>query len=77
MVLVREADGAVFTSSDGWIELSRALGGGWRFFALARFVPKVVRDGIYRWIARNRFRFMGETDACMLSDPELRKRLRN
>lgn len=77
MVLLREADEVLFTASDGLIELSRALGGGWRILALARFVPKRLRDGIYRWIAGNRFRFMGKTKACIRPDPELLKRLRN
>lgn len=77
MVLLREPDEVVFTMSDGLVELSRALGGGWRIFSLARFIPKRLRDGIYRWIARHRFHFMGKTNACMLPDPELLKRLRN
>ena len=77
MVLLRESDGAIFTMSDGLIELSRALGGGWLIFSLARLMPRGLRDGVYRWIARHRFRFMGETNACMLPDPELLKRLRN
>ena len=77
MVLLREADEAVFTMSDGLIELSRALGGGWRILSLASFIPKGLRDGVYRWIARHRFRFMGEKNACMLPDPEWLKRLRN
>lgn len=77
MVLMRESDGKVFTESDGLIELARALGGGWRVFTLARFIPKCVRDGVYRWIARNRFNFMGKADYCTFADPELVKRLRN
>ncbi len=76
MVLLRESDGKVFTRSDALIELARALGGGWRLFALARFIPKPLRDWVYRWVANHRYLFMGKSDACSLPDPELLTRMR-
>ncbi len=77
MVLLRESDGRVFMHSDALIELAHALGGFWRFFKIARLIPRWLRDGVYRWIARNRYRFMGKTNACLLPDAALLKRLRN
>lgn len=76
MVLLRELDQKVFLRSDALIELARALGGGWRVLALARFIPKLLRDRAYRWVADHRYLFMGKSDACSLPDPELLKRLR-
>ena len=76
MVLLRETDGQVFTRSAALIELAHALGGGWRIFTLARFIPKPLRDRVYRWIADHRYLFKGKSDACPLPDPELLKRLR-
>ena len=75
MVLLRETDGQVFTRSAALIELARALGGGWRVFTLARFIPKPLRDRAYRWIADHRYLFMGKSDTCSLPDSELLKRL--
>jgi predicted DCC family thiol-disulfide oxidoreductase YuxK len=77
MVLLRESDGRVFMHSDALIELARALGGFWQIFRIARFIPRWIRDGVYRWIARNRHRFMGKKSACLLPDAALLKRLRN
>ncbi|MBC8125582.1 MAG: DUF393 domain-containing protein [Gloeobacteraceae cyanobacterium ES-bin-144] len=77
MVLLRESDGRVFTHSDGWIELANALGGWWRVLTVTRFIPKPLRDMVYRWVARNRYHIMGKADHCALPDPELLKRLRN
>ena len=76
MVLLRESDNQVFTRSDALIELARALGGGWRVFTLARFIPKPLRDMVYRWVADHRYLVLGRSDACSLPDPELLKRLR-
>jgi predicted DCC family thiol-disulfide oxidoreductase YuxK len=77
MVLLRERDGKVFTHSDAVIELAKALGGGWRVLAVARLIPKPLRDAVYRWVARNRYHLMGKLTTCAMPDPELRKRLRN
>lgn len=77
MVLMREADGRVFTRSDALIELARALGGWWRLTTVAQFIPRCLRDWVYRGIAKNRYRFMGKSATCSLPDPELLKRLRD
>lgn len=76
MVLLRESDGKVFMCSDGWIELANALGGWWKILTVARFIPKFLRDFVYRWVARNRYHFMGKSDTCSLPDPAVLKRLR-
>ena len=77
MVVLRESDGNVFTRSDAWVELARALGGGWRMLAIVRFIPKRLRDAVYDWIARNRFVLGGRADACALPSRDVAKRLRN
>ena len=76
MVLLRESDGKIFIRSDGMIELARVFGGWWKFLALARFIPKPLRDLVYRGIARNRYRLMGKSDTCSLPDPAVIRRLR-
>ncbi len=79
MLLLRESDGRIFTHSDACIELARALGGVWRIFTLARWIPKPLRDGAYRWIARHRQQFLtaGKFAAtCQECDPLPPERLR-
>jgi predicted DCC family thiol-disulfide oxidoreductase YuxK len=76
MVVLRESDGRVFLFSDAFLELARALAGGWRVLTILRVVPKSLRDRAYRWLARHRYRFMGRADRCALPDPEVLKRLR-
>lgn len=76
MVLLRESDGRVFLRSDSLIEIARVLGGFWKCFTLFRWVPRRLRDGVYRWIARNRTRLSHGGTFCSLPDPEVVKRLR-
>lgn len=76
MVILRESDGRVFTRSDALIELARALGGVWKIFALAQWIPRSSRDAVYRWVARNRLRLMGRPASCVVPDPGLAGRMR-
>ncbi len=40
-------------------------------------VPKFIRDGIYNWIAKNRYRWFGKKEVCMVPTPEVRSRFLN
>ena len=37
-------------------------------------LPKSVRDGIYNWVAKNRYKWFGKKDECMIPTPELKAR---
>jgi len=50
------------------------LGGVWRIPALLRWVPKGLRDWVYRWVAQNRYRIFGRRESCLVPTPELQKR---
>jgi predicted DCC family thiol-disulfide oxidoreductase YuxK len=43
-----------------------ALGWPWRLAWLAWLIPSFVRDPLYRWVAKNRYRVFGRADSCML-----------
>ena len=45
------------------------LGGVWRIFALTAVVPRVIGDPLYLMVARNRYRWFGRHDACLMPDP--------
>lgn len=38
------------------------------------FFPSWLRDPLYRFIARNRYRWFGKTDNCMVPDESIRSR---
>ena len=61
--------GRYFTQSDAWIHLVAAAGGGWRLVYVARVIPRVLRDSIYRLIARNRYRWFGRRATCYMASP--------
>ena len=66
-------NGQHFTRSTAALRIARRLRGVWPLYAFI-VVPRPVRDRVYRWIARNRYRWFGKTDACRLPTPELARR---
>lgn len=71
--LLVDASGA-WTDSDAIVRVPAGLGGIWRLATVLRVVPSGVRDIGYRLIARNRYRWFGRTEHCMLPSPEQRAR---
>jgi predicted DCC family thiol-disulfide oxidoreductase YuxK len=69
------ADGGANTASCGYIELSRILGGRWNVLGVAAMIPERLRDWGYRLIARNRYRWFGKADYCMLLTREQQRSL--
>jgi predicted DCC family thiol-disulfide oxidoreductase YuxK len=51
------------------------LGGPWKLAAGLRLVPRFLRDAVYGFVAKNRYRWFGKTDACPLPEGSLRRRL--
>ncbi|OPA77697.1 hypothetical protein BVG16_14755 [Paenibacillus selenitireducens] len=64
----------LYAKSDAALRIVRHLHGGWRVFGLGRFIPRAVRDSIYTFVARHRYRWFGKQESCMLPSPELRSR---
>lgn len=63
-----------YTRSNAVLESARLLGGTWSLLYVFKIIPRFIRDAIYDWVARNRYRWFGKKDACMLPTPELKNR---
>lgn len=66
--------GQVLTRSSAALHILRGLRSPWPLAAVFFIVPGPVRDAVYRWVARNRYRWFGKRESCMLPTPELRAR---
>lgn len=67
--------GTPLVRSDAALAIGEYLGGFWGFAAaLARFCPRFVRDAVYDFIARVRYRAFGRYDACPIPPAEHRAR---
>jgi predicted DCC family thiol-disulfide oxidoreductase YuxK len=64
----------VFYKSRAALEISRSLKGLWPLLYVFIIVPAFIRDPIYDFIARNRYRWYGKKETCRLPTAEERAR---
>jgi len=65
--------GRIYTNSDAVLQIARQIK-GWSWAYGLRWVPRFIRDPLYHWVARNRYRWFGTSDACRLPTPDLQAR---
>jgi len=64
----------MYTHSAAALRIARHLRWPWRWLGVFVIVPRPIRDAVYRWIGRNRYRWFGKTESCRVPTPELRAR---
>ena len=67
-------DGRRYEYSDAALHVALGLRAPWPLAFAFILVPRSTRDAIYRWIARNRYRWFGRKDVCPMPPPGLRER---
>jgi len=72
IVLVEE--GKVWTRSTAVLRIARRLKFPWPAAYAMIIVPRPLRDWIYNLVARNRYRWFGKREVCMVPTPALRAR---
>ncbi|PLS18862.1 thiol-disulfide oxidoreductase [Bacillus sp. M6-12] len=63
-----------YQESTAVLKICKHLTGVWKAGFLFLFIPKPLRDFFYRIIAKNRYKWFGKQDRCMLPSPEIRNR---
>jgi predicted DCC family thiol-disulfide oxidoreductase YuxK len=63
------ASGQVYVKSEAVLRIARELP-RWQWTWIFQFIPRVIRDAIYDLVARNRYRWFGRRDACILPNSD-------
>lgn len=64
----------IYTRSKAIILILRELGGIWVFLLPLLLIPQLILDIPYNIIAKNRYRFFGKKESCMMPSKEIRER---
>ncbi|HKL36787.1 MAG TPA: thiol-disulfide oxidoreductase DCC family protein [Salegentibacter sp.] len=65
---------AYYQKSTAALEISRELSGGYSLLKNFLFIPEGLRDGIYNFVANNRYKWYGKKESCMIPTPELKSK---
>ncbi|WP_172197672.1 thiol-disulfide oxidoreductase DCC family protein [Saccharibacillus qingshengii] len=72
--LVLIENGHKYVRSTAALRIARKLRFPWPLLYALMIVPRPLRDAVYRYIARNRYRWFGKDDTCPIPPPSVRKR---
>ena len=60
-------NGKTYTKSDAVIRILKSLGFPYNLISIFEIVPSCMRDIFYDFIARNRYKFFGKANKCLIS----------
>jgi predicted DCC family thiol-disulfide oxidoreductase YuxK len=66
--------GKALKKSSAALTLFNQLPWYWKWMQLFWILPPVIRNGIYNFIARNRYKWFGKKESCMIPTAEVRER---
>lgn len=67
-------NGKFYTRSTAALKIARNLDGLWFLFYGFIVLPAPLRDTVYEFIARNRYRWFGKRDYCAMPEPGMKER---
>ena len=67
-------NGKTYRKSGAALRIARRLDGLWPVLAVLLVIPGFLRDAVYDWIGRRRYRMFGKREVCWTPQPELADR---
>lgn len=64
----------VYTRSTAALRVAKKLRGGWKLLYSLMIVPRFLRNFVYNIIAKNRYKWFGKRNECMVPTAELKER---
>lgn len=67
-------NGKAYTRSTAVLRVMRHLGFPFSLLYVGMILPGALRDGLYNWFAKNRYKWFGKKDQCMVPDARVRRK---
>lgn len=73
-IILYEPGVAYYYKSAAAIQIAKNLGGFWHLGTFFRIIPTGISNQLYDYIAKNRYKWYGKKESCMLPTPELKSK---
>ena len=73
-VILYEPGIAYYYKSSAAIEIAKSLGGFWHFGTVFKIIPAGIRNQLYDYIAKNRYKLYGKKETCWIPTEELKSK---
>ena len=73
-IILIEPGIAYYIKSTAALKISTSFGGLWSLSTILMWLPEGFRNIVYDFIAKNRYKWYGKKDQCMIPTPELKAR---
>jgi len=71
-VILYEPGVAYYYKSNAALEIAKNLGGFFHLGTLFKIIPTAIRNRLYDYIAKNRYKWYGKQQECLIPTPELK-----
>lgn len=71
-IILYEPGTAYYLKSDAALKIAAEFNSLYIFLSIFKIFPKGIRDSIYDYIAKNRYKWYGKKEFCMIPSPELK-----
>lgn len=71
-IILYHPDVAYYYKSSAVLEIGEDLGGIYSLASVFKIFPEKFRNYIYDYIAKNRYKWYGKKESCMIPTPELK-----
>nr|WP_283771296.1 DCC1-like thiol-disulfide oxidoreductase family protein [Acidovorax sp. CCYZU-2555] len=66
--------GQVYLKSDAVVRLTQSLSRPWRYIGALGYAPRAVRDVVYDFVGRHRYRLFGKANECVIPSEDILKK---
>lgn len=73
-IILYEPGKAYYYKAQAVFKILNSVGGLYKLILLFRFLPDALKDHIYDYVAKNRYKWYGKREACRIPTPEIKKK---
>ena len=67
-------NGIVYEKSSAILKIATHLPNGYQILSIFIIIPTIIRDSIYMFISKNRYKWFGKKDSCIIPSKEIEDR---